>query len=268
MSEGTVKVVRHVAEKPEPVDYTKLFVDFCQEYRNVFIQKICDEVYIYRALGRGEYREILDDKRFSNLKKEEIICNQCLLYPDPEKYDWSNKEAGKPTELMKAILTDSYLDTVERRQSLHDYYRSEMYNLDNQISCIIAEAFPKIDIEEIESWDVEKTTKYLSRAEWIIHNLRGVPIVEAQGAYDEQSTQAVEDLPRPEAKKEVPKKDDSGKTIRGGERASKLTPEKIKEREEFLRKFPQFAAGTVDDIDGMANQETVDAISPALRVGD
>ena len=250
------KLVKAVADPQPLIDYTKLYIDFCDQYRNVFMVEINKQVYIYRSLGRSEYKEVLEDSRIPDIQKEEIICSQCLLYPDPDTYSWDDKEAGIPTELMKAILTDSYLDDISRRRSLHDYYRAEMYDLDNQITCIINEAFPNIDIEEIEEWDIEKTTKYLSRAEWKLHNMRGLPFKQAEGEYKEYGEET-----------EPPEKEDRRKTLRGGERKDKLTPDKIREREEFLRKHPEFAQGSVDDVQNMDKQETVDSIAPALRPG-
>lgn len=259
-----------VKEPEPPIDFSSIYLDACAKYDNVFIQKIDGEVYFYHALGRKDYREILDDPKFDDLKKEELICSQCLIYPDPRNYSWDNVNAGVPTELMKAILTDSYLDTVDRRRRLHDYYRSEMYDLDNQITCIISEAFPHLDIEEIEQWDVEKTTKYLSRAEWKLHNLHGIPFKEAEGSFGgEEYYEEEENYEPPQRAVQENKKNNSDSTIRGGERSSKLTPEKIKEREEFFRRHPEFAAmaaqGNIDDVEHMHLQETVDTLAPALR---
>lgn len=250
--DGKFRLIKTVAEPPEKVDYTKLYIDFCEKYRNVFMVEINKQMYIYRSLGRSEYREILEDRRFDDITKEEIICTQCLLYPNPETYSWDDKEAGIPTELMKAILTDSYLDDTSRRRSLHDFYRAEMYDLDNQITCIINEAFPNIDIEEIEAWDVDKTTKYLSRAEWKLHNMRGLQFKEPEGEFaGEKKSEEI----------------DPGRTLRGGDKANKLSPDKIREREEFLRRHPEFAEGLVDDVQNMDKQETVDLVAPALRPG-
>lgn len=306
------KLTRSVKEPEKKVNLTKLFVDFSMKYRNVFMVKICDETYIYRSLGRGEFREIMEDRRFTNLQKEEIICSQCLLYPDPETYDWKDKPAGIPTELMKAVLTDSVLDNEVRQSRLHDYYRSEMYQTQNQITCLICKAFPNLDIEEVEKWDMDKTYKYLSRAEWILQNIDGIRLEsdaqpqqqmeEMQREYgrnneDELGNQyAPEPQPQPESPEErktaaerklaefrkrhgldenghkvaEDSAHDSGTTIRGGSRANKLTPEKIREREEFFRRHPDFAAqalqGSVDDIAHMKDQPMIDIVSPALRV--
>ena len=266
------QISKTVAEPPKPVDLTALYIDFCGKYRNVFMVEIAGHVYIYRALGRGEYRQILEDRRFSSLQKEELICSQCLLYPNPDEYDWDDKEAGIPTELMKAILTDSYLDDVVRRRNLHDFYRAEMYDFENQITCIINEAFPNLDIEEIESWDVEKTTKYLSRAEWKLQNMRGWQFKEAEGESSEYGrNDSAPDEDYKAQTHQAPEENKRKKTLRGGERKDKLTPDKMREREEFMRKHPEFAAmaakGTVDDVAHMSQQETVDILSPALRTG-
>ena len=268
-----IRIMREADEPKAPINFTQIYVDLCEKYRNVFGIELDGNVYFYRAIGRSEYREILQDPRFDDYKKEEIICSQCLLYPDPDTIEWDNMPAGVPTELEKAILKESFLDSVEHRRTLHEYYRAEMYDIDNQITCIINEAFPNIDIEEIERWDVEKTTKYLSRAEWKLHSLRGIEFGVAGGNDEHYRTDDMGMGDRPQVQKEEKarkkKKDDSGKTIRGGERASKLTPEKMKERAEFLKKFPQFANDSVMEmggIDGLA-QDDVDDRSPALRPG-
>jgi hypothetical protein len=249
------------SKEPSLVDYTQLYLDFCNRYRNVFIVQIMDETYIYRAIGRAEYRDILDDPQFSSLQKEEMICSQCLLYPDPENYSWDDLPAGIPSELAKEIIKQSFLDSIERRRNLTEFYRAEMLDLDNQITCIISEAFPGLDIEDIERWDVEKTTKYLSRAEWVLHQLRGLPTVEARGEFGNiQNNEQPISTPPPTPKKE--------ETIRGGNKNDKLTPEKMKEYQEFVKKFPEFAGlqddAMVNGIDGLA-QAGVDK-SPALRV--
>lgn len=66
-----------------------------------------------------------------------------------------------------------------------------MYDLDNQITAIIAEAF-NLDIEIVEQWDVEKTMKYLSRAEWTLHNLRGIPLKDAGVRQDNYENEEIQ----------------------------------------------------------------------------
>lgn len=258
---------------PPQVDITELFLNFKEQYRNVFIFQIDSQVFIYRSLGRNEYKKILTDERFTNEMKEELICQTCTLWPND--YDFEDcDEAGIPTVLMRVIIKNSYLDEDESRRNVLEFYRQEMWDLDNQISCIINEAFPQFDIEEIENWDIDKTTKYLSRAEWKLHNLRGLQFVEPQGDfYEKQDTRLREDSHqqepvRTEEIQPVKKEKAKEQTIRGGKR-EKLTPEKIKEMNELKAKFPEInweADDGFKGIDGL-EQESIDVTSPALRPG-
>ena len=262
-----------VAERPEPIDITSLFLRFSDEYRNVFILQLENNVMIYRSIGRKAYKDILLNKELTDLQKEEVICRECLLYPNPDTFDWENCDAGIPTQLRKAILKNSYLESIEDRELLKKYYRSEMYDLDNQITCMINEAFPNIDIEEIENWDVEKTMKYFTRAEWKLHNLRGISFI------DPEEEQKIDKIAHGK------KVTTSDKAHNGRSKKEKLTPENIgaesgkkvkalkKDKsgmtyEEFIAKFPEFANDSVmsEGMNAFKNKEVSD-LPPALRVG-
>ncbi len=258
-------------------DYNALFLKFCQEYRNVFMFHSDDQFFIYRALGRGEYKEILKNPALTDLDREEVICDTCVLYP--EGYDWETCEAGLPTVMSTEILKKSYLTDLDERANLHAFYRSEMYDLDNQITCIIHEAFPQYEMEDIDKWDVEKTTKYLSRAEWILQNLRKAKVDEimqgefsygynSEGVMEQEPSEAYEEQPSyedyeaaeavlPEEQTELDRKlqefrnrhketEGNQQTHRGGSRKNKLTPNKMRQQkqsewQEFLRTHPDFA---------------------------
>ena len=268
-----MSIKKIVAERPEPIDITSLFLRFSDEYRNVFILQLENNVMIYRAIGRKAYKDILLNKELTDLQKEEVICRECLLYPNPDTFDWENCDAGIPTQLRKAILKNSYLESIEDRELLKKYYRSEMYDLDNQITCMINEAFPNIDIEEIENWDVEKTMKYFTRAEWKLHNLRGISFI------DPEEEQKIDKIAHGK------KVTTSDKAHNGRSKKEKLTPENIgaesgkkvkalkKDKsgmtyEEFVAKFPEFANDTVmsEGMDAFKNKDVSD-LPPALRVG-
>jgi len=281
---------RQVSRKASnSVDLTEIFLKLKDKHRNVFMEKIGEQVFFYRSIGRKEWRTILEEPDLNDFQRENIICDVCVLWP--QNYDWNDCDAGIPEHLVDVIRKNSFLDSIESRANLLSYYRAEMFDLDNQITCMINEAFPNFDIEEIEEWDVEKTTKYLSRAEWKLFNMRGLQFTEAQGDYYGQNTQQRQAQPQqqqqakpspthePEAR--APQRSSANnKTIRGGDKgASKLTPDKIKEMEEFRRKFPEFGSEwggqyavdvAVDDDYrnygvGSVDQESVDKVSPALR---
>ena len=252
----------------EKIDLTDLYFEFKSKWRNVFIYRLGDYDFIYRALGRKEYRDILEDKRFNDFEKEEILCDKCLLYP--YEFDWENCDAGIPTELLKNILKNSYLESFESRNQVLDYYRTEMDDLDNQITAVIAEAF-NLDIEIVEQWDVEKTMKYLSRAEWTLHNLRGIPLVDTNNIEDNNSYENEKEYTKKTATKTKKQKqkntnDDNRTTIRGGSRKNKLTPDLLRE---LQAKYPGIDWANDDGLKGIdgLKQDGVDITPPALRPG-
>ena len=109
------------------------------------------------------------------------------------------------------------------------YYRQETNTINSNITCIINEAFPNFDIEEIENWDMDKTIKYFTRAEWKLINLRQIPI----------DTDILEVI---EANRTAPKEDSALEQIDadtseivGVNKKQPLTPEKLAE---LQRKFP------------------------------
>ena len=109
---------------------------------------------------------------------------------------------------------------------------------------------------------MEKAIKYYTRAEWILSHLQGIKIEK----YDKFLEKLVLEQQQKEQLKEQEEKPQT--TIRGGDKNNKLTPDKLKEREEFLKKFPEFANDNVlaNGIDGL-EQSDVDTMSPALRPG-
>lgn len=257
--------------QPETFDITEIFLTLKEQHRNVFIYQADSQVFIYRSLGRSEYKNILTDEQFDDFAKEELICQICTLWP--EEYDFDNCSAGIPTVLTKSILKNSYLDGDNARRGVLDYYRKEMFDLDNQVTCLINEAFPQFDIEEIEAWDIDRTTKYLSRAEWKLHNLRGLPFIQAQGDFyenkngedqQEQERTAVhtEELSRPIT---VNKEEKEKTNLRGGSR-EKLTPEKLAQLRAQFPDIDWTADNGAQGVDGLA-QDSIDVTAPALRPG-
>jgi len=234
-------------------DISEIYEIFQEEYRNVFFTKLEDYFFIYRSLNRKEHKALLENKNFSDIEKEDIICESCLLWP--EKFDFDNCEAGVPTQLAKKIIKDSFLASTDDRASVITYYRNQMFNTDYQINCIINEAFPQFDIEEIEEWDIEKTSKYLSRAEWKLQNLRGMKM-----NYDPYETS-----PLKEDKTEVVTEELTD-TSQNTKKKDKLTPEKLAE---LQAKFPEinWAEDSILKEGISAMKGSVDTKAVALRTG-
>ena len=236
------------------IDVIQRLRELEEQYRTIYWTHIEGELYIYKPIGRKDYREIVGSDLSIEDKKDELI-KKCILFPD--NFDIDDMVAGMIDILFDKIIDVSYLDSEESRAGVIEYYRQEMYNLDNQITCIINEAFPQFDIEDIENWDVEKTAKYLSRAEWKLQNFRGFQFNEEYFEYAQSSSQPEEvSTPAQEAKEKEESK--PGK--------EKLTPEKLRQ---LKAQFPEidWENDTVmrGGVDAMA--DSVDTMAPALRPG-
>ena len=154
-------------------DFMNMINEFQDKYEEVYWNTIDGQIFVYRPLGRLEYKEVLNSD-ISDIEKEDVVCKACLLYP--EDFDFDDCAAGIPTMLFKSIMKNSFLDDLKSKQFIINYNRLEMQQFDNQITCIINEAFPNRDISEIENWGMSKTAKYLSRAEWKLNVLRQIPV--------------------------------------------------------------------------------------------
>ncbi|MBA4293929.1 hypothetical protein C0431_13285 [bacterium] len=125
-------------------------------------------VFTYRLLGREEYRGILETTE-DVAEIDELVCMYCV----EEEYDWRGGLAGAATTVAESILASSGL-AEGQADFLLGLFRSELYrNIDYQRDCIIVEAFPNLDIEEIQNWPVVKHLYYFSRAEYILSAIRG-----------------------------------------------------------------------------------------------
>ena len=97
-------------------------------------------------------------------------------------FDFDGCKAGVIQTLSMQILQESGFGNVStgKIQALMDKYDSEMYSFQHQVSCIITEAFPDLNIEDVENWPLEKTIWYYSRAKYKLEQLRGVEIVQEE----------------------------------------------------------------------------------------
>lgn len=176
-------------------DFTNLLKSLKEEYKTIFIYQFGEQVFIYRPIGRKEYKDLILNPQLTDQEKEERECSICTLWP--ENYDFSNcEEAGLPTELSKAIEENSYL-SEERRQLVLSQHRADMFDLDNQINCLIMAAFPNLSLEEVENWDVMTACKYLSRAEWILAHVNGLKFTQKDplSSYVKKGSEEITDTP-------------------------------------------------------------------------
>ena len=258
-----------LTQAAEGIDIGQILLRLQQEYSSLYTYQFDDQVFIYRPVGRKEYKQLYLSDEWDNVTKEEILCQMCVLFP--ENYDFENcDEAGLPTALAEQIIKNSYL-SVERRDKVLNYFRQEMYDLDNQMTCVIMEAFPDLEMDSVENWDIETTCKYYSRAEWILHNLRGVPIKEKDpnatylGMPEEERPYTEELSPDTMQSNATQNPVDHYGKPKGKPGNTQLTPEKLRELKE---KFPTIDWEHDDGLrgpEGLTNQPDIDTTAPALR---
>ena len=254
----------------QTVDIGQILLRLQQEYHSLYTYQFDDQVFIYRPVGRKEYKNLYLNDQWDVVTKEDMLCELCVLYP--EDYDFENcEEAGLPTALADQIIKNSYLSS-ERRDKVLNYFRQEMYDIDNQMTCVIMEAFPELEMDSIENWDIETTCKYYARAEWILHNLRGVPIndsVDPRTTYlgkpESQlpHTQEIDDDELVSQASDAPVDHNGKPKTKPGN--TQLTPEKLRE---LKAKFPTIDWEHDDGLmgtQGLTNQPDIDTTAPALR---
>lgn len=234
------------------VDFATVVAELEQKYINIFWTIFEGEAYIYKALGRRDFRKIVSNEELSIEDKKDEIIKACIVYP--EDFDIDDCIAGLINVLYSKIMEVSYLNDEESKANVIEYYRQDMYSLDNQITCLINEAFPNFDIEEIENWDLERTAKYLSRAEYKLQNFRGFEFNEAYFQGTVPAEQPQEQQTEEEVKEEIQSKKE------------KMTPERLRQ---LQAQFPEIdwandvvAKGGID-----AMGDSVDTTAPALRPG-
>lgn len=77
--------------------------------------------------------------------------------------------------MYEQILENSFL-RAEQILELLNAFRDELSEIDSQMTCIIAEAFPNYKIEEIEKWDMIKFCKMFTKAEYNLTTFRNLEL--------------------------------------------------------------------------------------------
>ena len=244
------------------LDLSELIERVKDKYKNIYIFQFEEQVFVYHSVGRKDYKNLIANGELDEQEKEETLCKLCTIWP--VNYDFANcEEAGLPTRLAEEIVKNSYLREDDRKKVL-TYYRNEMLDTDNQINGIIIAAFPTLNLEEIENWDVATAAKYLSRAEWILHNINGVPFKE-EGNYNEKGP-ITEEITEEDFSGAITSSSKNYSVAHNGKPKQRLTPEKLAE---LKAKYPmidwEHDDVTMHGIEGITNQPEVDSTPPALR---
>jgi hypothetical protein len=258
-----MKIVNE-AKKKQTVDLDLIIEEAFQKYDAVFFSEIEDILFIYRPIGRKEYKDIYNNANMTDLDKQDKICLTALIYP--EDFDLDECSAGIPDKLYQDIIDKSCLDP-ESMYHLLNFNREEAEQLGSEMACIIAEAFPAYTMDEIESWNNFKFTKIYAQAEWILTNIRGVEfkidiadyLAEVAGL-TEQGESFVEsqeyEPPKPKQQQQAPQGN------------QKMSAEQMKAYQDFIKQHPEFADAMQYDaaFTGMDSM-SADTTNPALRPG-
>lgn len=250
-------------------DFDQFIKDLVKEYGNIFFSEIDGQTYIYKALGRKTYKTLLKNPEVNIIDLEDKVCDETVLYP----LDFKSEEcdAGIPTELFKDILANSFLTDAADMISLINVCRDEVDELDIQMSCIISEAFPAYDIEEIEEWDMIKFCRMYARAEWKLKNIRNleltkdvVDILSGNITGEENITpEEPEKQPTPKPKPQAPAQAQNQKgRVKVGSR--EMTQEEYKQYLEIQKQFPDIDWGADAMFTGYESQ-AVDTVPTPLR---
>lgn len=81
-----------------------------RQYSDIYLADDIDpnQVFIYRTINRYEYKAIVAALNTDPLMREEMICEQCVLFPYEYSYGiMSNGNAGNVTTLSEQILITS-----------------------------------------------------------------------------------------------------------------------------------------------------------------
>lgn len=144
-------------------------------YGAVYVTDVADVEFIWRGLAKGEFKKAQEYYE-DDYERAEYVCRQCVLYPEVD--DWAlEMYAGIPEVLTENILRESgFTLTANEMDKKMALMEQQMATFDNQISCVIKEAFNDITLEEIDDWQFEKVLWYYARAKWTLENLRGVKL--------------------------------------------------------------------------------------------
>ena len=263
-------------KKPEKkVDLDSLIEEAFQKYDAVFFSEIEDELFVYRPLGRKEYKDILTNQNLDDYEKQDAICKTVLVYPID--FDFDDCLAGIPNLLCEQIIEKSCLDPESMLYLLH-MNREESEQLGSEMACIIAEAFPSYTIDEIESWNNFKFIKLYAQAEWVLKNIRGVEFrMDVADYLADVAGITNEELVNMGLKEESPAKvsydqntvqQQNNREIHGETPGKGMSAEQLAAYKEFVKQHPEFAEAMQYDaaFTGMETQ-TMSTIAPANRPG-
>jgi len=161
-------------EEFEEIDF-ELLQELKAKYFDIYQIELMGIVITFRSLSFKEFAE-LRDSYLEREEQEEEVCRMAVL--DPIFDDWSEKMHGViPQLLCRQIMFHSGL-SPDSSEEIKRYRREQKMvvesSIEEQIACVIKEAFPTFELEQILSWSIKKMCWYEARALWLLKNMRGI----------------------------------------------------------------------------------------------
>jgi hypothetical protein len=257
-------------DKKQTVGLDNIIDEAFKSYDAVFFSELDGILFIYRPLGRKEYKDIMTNDNWNDFDKQDEICKAVLIHPSD--FDFDECSAGIPEQLFNDIIEKSCLDPESMFYLLH-MNRGEAEMLGSEMTCLIAEAFPAYTVDEIESWTNFKFMKIFAQAEWLLTNIRGVEfrfdigdyLADVAGITEEEliNMGLKEEAREPQSLQEQQEPVSNNNSKSGG-----MSPEQMKAYKDFIRQHPEFADAMQYD-SAFTGMESVsaDTTNPALRPG-
>lgn len=82
-----------------------------KQYAEVYLTEVAYDFFVWRPLNRYEYKHLMAIPDIDPLQREELICEQCVLWPKEFSFDQiANGKAGIPALLAEQIMQASGFD--------------------------------------------------------------------------------------------------------------------------------------------------------------
>lgn len=81
--------------------------EFKKQYGNVYVVEVCDQIYLYRAMSKPEYKSIMNLEGATREMQEEKIAEKCVLFPALSMQNLRMGLAGLATTLAEYIMRAS-----------------------------------------------------------------------------------------------------------------------------------------------------------------
>lgn len=131
---------------------------------------ICNKEFVFRTLGKTEYKNILNVCS-NEYDLEDMICQVSVLFPN--EFDFKDCPIGGLTKTISPLITElSGFTNTEIIHQTYDSYKQEMNTFENKCYALIKIAFPEFTFEEMEDWTWDKTFNIATKAEYILNETK------------------------------------------------------------------------------------------------